>query len=80
MLPCHAFFFGNFIFAFIAWMFSGNRLELFESALESLAKRESSLVYSTTEKILCPVVQKPINANPGLKLNRAFNFFGLKDF
>ena len=27
-----------------------------------------------------PVVRKPINANPGLKLNRGFNFFGLEDF
>ena len=32
------------------------------------------------DRVLGPVVRKPINANPGFKYNRGFNFSGLKDF
>ena len=34
----------------------------------------------TRVRLQGPVVQKPIDANPGLKLNGGFNFSGLKDF
>ena len=36
--------------------------------------------YMERYTLLGRVVRKPISANPGLKANREFNFFGIKVF
>ena len=77
--------FGLKIVRFIQILFYQNAKRTLRKSIEWVdgfigAKCEGFTLVKLKKKNLEPVVRKPINANPGLKVNRGLNFPGTKVF